>query len=57
MKWYKSINFWIGVVLMISMAAMFDDKIFSLFWWKDLAFGIFGIALMVYYFMIERFKK
>ncbi len=54
MKWYKSIEFWLGILLIIAMGAMFTEKIFSLFWWKDLAFGIVGIAFLIYYF---KFKK
>ncbi|WP_157049375.1 hypothetical protein [Companilactobacillus mindensis] len=46
MKWYKSIEFWLGVLIMLAFFQMFFVETFSFMWWSGLISSIVGMLLL-----------
>ncbi|WP_162894238.1 hypothetical protein [Companilactobacillus musae] len=46
MEWYKSIEFWLGIVVTLTFFQLFFDKTFGTMWWINLTTTIIGMLLI-----------
>lgn len=47
MKWYKSIEFWIGIVVMLAFFQLFFVPTYDIMWWSGLVSTIVGMVLIL----------
>ncbi|WP_338214621.1 hypothetical protein [Companilactobacillus muriivasis] len=47
MKWYKSIEFWIGIVIMLAFFQLFFVPTYDIMWWSGLVSTIVGMVLIL----------
>jgi len=46
MKWYKSIEFWIGILITLAFFQLFFVATFCAMWWAGLISAIVGMLLL-----------
>ncbi|MFH5810988.1 hypothetical protein [Companilactobacillus sp. FL22-1] len=47
MKWYKSIEFWIGILITMAFFQLFFVSTYSVLWWGDLILSGVGMILIL----------
>lgn len=52
MEWYKSVEFWLGIIVTLAFFQLFFDRTFGVMWWTNLISTIIGMLLI-----LRSFKK
>jgi len=47
MKWYKSFEFWIGILITLAFFQLFFVPTYCALWWTGLASAIVGMILIL----------
>ncbi|CAJ1186520.1 hypothetical protein CPR19088_GLDEOEPO_00282 [Companilactobacillus paralimentarius] len=47
MKWYKSVEFWIGILITMAFFELFFITTYDIMWWGALASTIVGMILVL----------
>ncbi|GEO65247.1 hypothetical protein [Companilactobacillus nantensis] len=47
MKWYKSVEFWIGILITMAFFELFFIPTYDIMWWGALASTIVGMILVL----------
>lgn len=56
-EFYKTSNFWVGLILVLNLVSLFGDKLMSGSWWWHLFFGFSGVCFLTYVFISKNFNK
>lgn len=56
-EFYKTIEFWVGILLTANLFSLFEDKLMTGSWWWDLIFGLSGVGFLVYTSFIKDYNK
>jgi len=47
MKWYKSIEFWIGILITLAFFQLFFVPMYGIMWWSGLVSTVVGMVLIL----------